>query len=237
MSQKTNKIIVVISVVILIALIVIILLIGKKNSNISQKGLLLSTPYEYYKKCSSYLGQPQTLKNGITVIPPQVYCKVENNEVKLIHIDEVNDLKTGDFVILVVDTKRLINEDNFKRLYSDKITSEKLPIPTGNFTLCLYYLSYLDDANFTLFPMEFNYDKLRGGSLVAACSPRRTLYNLDPIGLVGTIPQNAKGNNFGITIVLPPSNLYDDSNIKAEAVVSNPLFFQKIYSSYIPIQK
>jgi len=237
MSQKTNKIIVVISAAILIAFIVTMLLIGKKNSNISQKGLLSSTPYEYYKKCSSYLGQPQTLKNGMTVIPPQVYCKVENNEVKLINVDEVDNLKSGDFVILAINTQELISEEHFNKLYSDKITSEKLPLPTGNFTLCLYYPSYLDEANFTLFPMEFNYDKFKSGPLVAACSPNKTLYNLEPIGLVGTIPSNEKGNNFGITIALPPSNLYNDSNIKAEVVVSNPLFFQKIYNSYISIQK
>jgi len=237
MSQKTNKIIVVISAAILIAFIVTMLLIGKKNSNISQKGLLTSIPYEYYKKCSAYLGQPQTLKNGITVIPPQVYCKVENNEVKLINVDEVDNLKSGDFVILAINTQELISEEHFNKLYSDKITSEKLPLPTSNFTLCLYYPSYLDDSNFTLFPMAFNYDKLRGGPLVAACSPNKTLYNLEPIGLVGTIPSNAKDNYFGIIIALPPSNLYNDSNIKAEAVISNPLFFQKIYNSYISIQK
>ena len=81
MSQKTNKIIVVISVVILIALIVIILLIGKKNSNIFQKRLLLSTPYEYYKKCSSYLGQPQILKNGIAVIKNRIENVFSNHSI------------------------------------------------------------------------------------------------------------------------------------------------------------
>lgn len=237
MSQKTNKIIVVISIVILIAFIAIMLLIVKKNLINSQKEVLSLTPYDYYKKCAVYLGQPQTLKNGITVIPPQVYCKVENNEVKLIKVDEVDSLKNGDFVILVINTAELISKEHFDKLYLDKITSEKLPVPTSNFTLCLYYPSFLDDANFALFPIEFNYDKLKSASLVAACSPNRTLYNLKPIGLVGTIPSNVKDNYFGLTIVLPPSNLYNDLNIKAEAVVSNPLLFQKIYDSYISIQK
>lgn len=236
MSYKTNKIIVVISIIILIAFIVTMLLIDKKNLSISQKRLL-STPYEYYKSCASYLGQPQILKNGTTVIPPQVYCKVENNEVKLINVDKVDNLKTGDFVVLVIDTQKLISEDHFNKLYLNKMTTEKLSLPTGNFTLCLYYPSYLDEANFALFPVELNYDKFKNGSLVGACSPNRTLFNLKAIGLVGTIPSNAKNNYLGATIVLPPSNLYNDYNIKAEAVVSNPLFFQKIYDAYVFIQK
>ncbi len=235
MSKKINKIIVVAVIAIMLLAIILIIHNTIKQKNTSQSGILLSTPYEYYKECSSYLGQPQTLQDGKTVIPSQVYCLVKNNKVVLVKNDEVDNLKSGDFVILVVDTNRLLTEESLQKLYSDKITSEKLPLPTGNFTLCVYYPSYLD--GFNLFPVEFNYDKLKSGPLVAACSPNRTLYNLESIGLVGTIPSNEKGNNFGITIVLPPSNLYNDSNIKAEAVVSNPLFFQKIYDSYISIQK
>jgi len=171
MSNTTRNKIIIIVFIIILGIVIFSLY---KQHFLSQKHqLLLDTPYSYYNKCSAYLGQPQMLKDNTTIIPPQVLCRINNNEnIELIKIDEINKLKTGDLIMLVVDAKRLIDEENFLKLYNDKITQELLVVPKGFFTLCLYYPSYLDDANFRLFPTEFNYDKLRNDIIVAACSPR-----------------------------------------------------------------
>ena len=171
MSNTTRNKIIIIVFIIILGIVIFSLY---KQHFLSQKHqLLLDTPYSYYNKCSAYLGQPQMLKDNTTIIPPQVLCRINNNEnIELIKIDEINKLKTGDLIMLVVDAKRLIDEENFLKLYNDKITQELLVVPKGFFTLCLYYPSYLYDANFRLFPTEFNYDKLRNDIIVAACSPR-----------------------------------------------------------------
>ncbi len=62
--------------------------------------------YSYYSQCEKHLSEIQTLSDGRTVNPPQVYCKLENNGLSLLPTDKIN-MKPGDNIFVAIDAQRL----------------------------------------------------------------------------------------------------------------------------------
>lgn len=196
MSQKTNKIILFISILLLAIFIIWVVRFYKPQ--ISNK--ITRSLEDYYKDCRVYLREPQTLKNGQIVLPPQVFCKIIDDKITLLKIDEV-EIHPGDFVIEIVDTPKFFTQEYFDLRNSNLSAEQKLTLPKDKVNFCVSYGPYKEESLLTLLPNIFQKPEILNNT-VLTCQEMSLRY-LSPISIIGTIPQNTQDQSFGLSILLP----------------------------------
>lgn len=196
MNQKRNTIIVFISILLLI--IFVIWLVRFYKPQISHK--ITRSLEEYYKDCRGYLGEPQTLKSGVIIIPPQIFCKVIDDKVVLLKADEI-EIHPGDFIITLIDIPQLFTQEYFNLKNSNLSQDQKIALPKDKINFCVSYGPYDAKSLLTLLPNIFQEPKILNNTVIK-CQTMSLKY-LSPIAIIGTIPQNTQTQPFGASILLP----------------------------------
>jgi len=228
LPQKNIKILLLISF-----LIILIIFISLAASHYSKKKDLKTssvpttiysdTLSNYYRECVGFLGTPQTLSDGRIVKPPQIICKVINNKVNLIPIDQV-EIEPGDFVIEVVNASKLFTKEYFDSKNQKLPQNQKLTFSPENETFCVSYGPYVSSTPLVVMPNFYFQSSLIYTDSAISC---RTipLRNLFPIGVMGKISQDMSGKPFGLSILIPnnPQDPYHST-------------FITLYSAFIKIK-
>jgi len=196
MNQKRNKIIVIISILLLIIFVIWVVRFYKPQ--ISNK--ITRSLENYYQDCQVYLREPQTLKNGQNVLPPQVFCKLIDDKVTLLKTDDI-EIHPGDFVITIVDTPKLFTQEYFDLKNASFNSQQKIPLPKDKINFCVSYGPYEEESLLTLLPNILQPPKILNKTTLA-CQEMALQY-LSPISVIGTIPQNTQGQPFGLAILIP----------------------------------
>ena len=196
MNQKRNKIIVIISILLLIIFVIWVVRFYKPQ--ISNK--ITRSLEDYYQDCQVYLREPQTLKNGQNVLPPQVFCKLIDDKVTLLKTDDI-EIHPGDFVITIVDTPKLFTQEYFDLKNASFNSQQKIPLPKDKINFCVSYGPYDEKSPLTLLPSIFQPPKILNKT-VLACQEMALQY-LSPISIIGTIPQDTQNQPFGLSILIP----------------------------------
>jgi len=234
MNQKRNKIIVLVGVIIIVSFIVVVYYQNEKYSSNRD----LSSPksiYLAYELCrEEYLEKLQVSSGGTVSMPPQVFCKVENNTVDLIPNNIIaKELQIGKTIIMVVNVPQLMDQKYFDSMtkYFDQ---PSFKVPEKNFYLCVNY----KPSFATLF--GFSNKSNESSTNNTSCAFFDSLEKVTPLGIAAQISINTKGENFGLSILIPninttslPKTILSKEEI--QEIIDQQQYFM-LYDINLPIQ-